>query len=438
MPKVWKRKDRDVWIVDYRDATGKRIREVGGSTRGEAEDRLAERIKESRDFSGNLTDRDILLKEYAGRWLAAVKDQLAQRTLRSYGQLFELHITPILGSFKVREIRRRDVKRLLAEKRQALGKNSVRLVKAALSTVLSQAVEEEIIAVNPALGRFRESRTVGSSRQTDLNPMSHEQLSRFKQTVEGLASDGLIPSGVGMGFLVMAGTGLRPSELMALRPTDLDMPGRTVRVERSLDLDGQIKATKTEETRLVDLSGRLTRSLSDYLTWLNSEAIARGAEQAEWLFVDEKGSVLNERYLRKAFARILRKAELPHFKPYDLRHTYASLLLSEGVPLVYVSQQLGHAKPTTTLKHYAKWMPSGNRRYVDVLDREAEKVWHQKLAPTAEMTAELSRPESQVFEKIREENGGPCRGRTYGPLIKSESWGIAQVLVDWAVPSLAA
>ncbi len=65
-------------------------------------------------------------------------------------------------------------------------------------------------------------------------------------------------------------------------------------------------------------------------------------------------------------------------------------------------------------------MPSRNRRYVDVLAREFEKVWHQKLAPTAEMTAELSRPESQVFEKIMEENGGPCRGRTYGPLIKSQ------------------
>jgi len=420
MPKVWKRKDRDVWIVDFRDATGKRVREVGGSTRAEAENKLAEKIKESRDFSGNIADRDISLKEYANRWLASVQDQLAQRTIRSYSQLFELHIIPVLGSMKVRELRRRDVKRLLAEKRQTLGKNSVRLIKAALSTVLSQAVEEEIITVNPALGRFRESRTAGSSRQTDVNPMSHEQLARFKGMVERLVTERLLPPGVGMGFLVMAGTGLRPSELMAVRPSDLDMPGRTVRIERSLDLDGQIKATKTEETRLVDLSGRLTQSLSGYLTWLDSEAIARGKEQAEWLFVDEKGGVLNERYLRKAFARILRKAELPHFKPYDLRHTYASLLLSEAVPLVYVSQQLGHSKPTTTLKHYAKWMPSGNRRYVDVLDREFEKVWHQKLAPTVEMTAESARPESQVFEKVKEENGGPCRGRTCGPLIKSQ------------------
>jgi len=42
---------------------------------------------------------------------------------------------------------------------------------------------------------------------------------------------------------------------------------------------------------------------------------------------------------------------------YDLRHTYASLLLADGAPLTYVSAQLGHANSTTTLRHYARWMP---------------------------------------------------------------------------------
>jgi len=112
---------------------------------------------------------------------------------------------------------------------------------------------------------------------------------------------------------------------------------------------------------------------------------------------------------------------------YDLRHTYASLLLSEGVPLLYVSQQLGHAKPTTTLKHYAKWMPRGNRRYVDMLDQDIEKSWHQKLAPKAEKSNEPDRPISEVIEKSGGKDGGPCRGRTYGPLIKSALQGMAQM-----------
>ena len=97
----------------------------------------------------------------------------------------------------------------------------------------------------------------------------------------------------------------------------------------------------------------------------------------------------------------------------DLRHTFASLLLSCNVLLLYVSKQLGHAKPTTTLDHYAKWLPSGEQRFVNVLDTQLEKVgtmsWHQ-----VDIT---EKEESEVVEKF----GGPCRGRTYGPLIKSLS-----------------
>ena len=96
----------------------------------------------------------------------------------------------------------------------------------------------------------------------------------------------------------------------------------------------------------------------------------------------------------------------------DLRHTFASLLLSCNVLLLYVSKQLGHAKPTTTLDHYAKWLPSGEQRFVNVLDTQLEKVgtmsWHQ-----VDIT---EKEESEVVEKF----GGPCRGRTYGPLIKSD------------------
>jgi integrase len=67
-------------------------------------------------------------------------------------------------------------------------------------------------------------------------------------------------------------------------------------------------------------------------------------------------------------------AQLPAFVPYDLRHTFASLLLSCNVPLLYVSKQLGHAKPITTLDHYAKWLPSGEQYFVHVPDTQLEKV----------------------------------------------------------------
>ena len=53
------------------------------------------------------------------------------------------------------------------------------------------------------------------------------------------------------------------------------------------------------------------------------------------------------------------------FRVYDLRHTFASLLLAQGAPITYVAAQLGHSRPTTTLQFYAHWVPGGRERFVD-------------------------------------------------------------------------
>ncbi len=418
MANIWKRKDRDTWVVDFREATGQRVR-LTARSREEAEEKLAEKIKESRKPVSLVENRDITLMAYAQGWLETAKLELALRTSRSYKQLLDVHVLPVLGHLRVRDLHQRDVKKLLTEKRQSgLGKNTVRLIKAALSTVLSEATEDELIQVNPALAPGKKKkRRPGQAPLPDVNPMSHAQLAAFKHGLDEMQGEGRVDRCIAMLLALMAGTGLRPSEALALRPGDLNLRERSVRVERAMDLDGRVKPTKTEETRSVDLSDTLIRRLSDYVTWLEAEAIAGGQSEASWLFPGDQGRPLSERYVRRVFERALRKAELPHFRVYDLRHTYASILLSEGVPLLYVSIQLGHSKPTTTLRYYAKWIPSGDRRYVDVLDREVakragEKSWHQNLAPKAVEETEGS----QVVENV----GGPCRDRTCGPLIKSQ------------------
>jgi integrase len=55
---------------------------------------------------------------------------------------------------------------------------------------------------------------------------------------------------------------------------------------------------------------------------------------------------------------------------YDLRHTFASLLLAESAPITYVSAQLGHSSPATTMRFYARWIPSQGKRWVNALDRK--------------------------------------------------------------------
>ena len=72
--------------------------------------------------------------------------------------------------------------------------------------------------------------------------------------------------------------------------------------------------------------------------------------------------------MRKAFSQALKRAKLPWFRLYDLRHSFASLLLAQNAPITYVSAQLGHTDATTTLRWYARWLPRTDRRAVDMLD----------------------------------------------------------------------
>jgi len=77
---------------------------------------------------------------------------------------------------------------------------------------------------------------------------------------------------------------------------------------------------------------------------------------------------MDEAKVSRVFRSAMKHAGLPHFRVYDLRHTFASLLLSRGAPITYVAAQLGHANPTTTLRHYARWIPTAGQRWVDTLD----------------------------------------------------------------------
>ena len=201
-----------------------------------------------------------------------------------------------------------------------------------------------------------------------VGSVSWEQKEVFETKLVELENTAqLSPSYANLLFLMLH-TGLRPGEAQALKPGDIDFQEKRLRVERSATLNKAIKSTKTGEPRWVDLGPYTIDKLKIHLTWLEAEAIALGKE-AGWLFPSEAWTLLDDRHIARAMRGVLKKAGLPSFSPYDLRHTYASLLLSSGVPLLYVAQQLGHVKPTITLKYYARWIPSGNANHVGVLER---------------------------------------------------------------------
>lgn len=100
------------------------------------------------------------------------------------------------------------------------------------------------------------------------------------------------------------------------------------------------------------------------------------------MFASVTGTALDESNVRKAFNRILEAAELDRRGPHQMRHTFASSLLQDGVPITYVSRQLEHKDPSITLRVYAHWLPDASTvKLVDVLDDASLRVTQASPAP---------------------------------------------------------
>lgn len=102
------------------------------------------------------------------------------------------------------------------------------------------------------------------------------------------------------------------------------------------------------------------------------------------------GSPMEQNYIRRVFKRGLKKAGLREIRIHDMRHTYASLLLSQGVSPVYVKEQMGHHPISIAVDIYGRWITSGDRTAVNRLDEKPNetpaKPAERKTAQPLEIT----------------------------------------------------
>ena len=187
-------------------------------------------------------------------------------------------------------------------------------------------------------------------------------------------------------------TGLRTGELIALKWSDLDLrpDRRTARIERAVSDDGtRLDTPKAGHGRDIDLTPQLCEALRRWKVNLEKRALAEGRPFSEWVFpylVDRgsrrrgySGHVI-PKTMRRRFGSTLGRAELPaHFTPHCMRHTYATLLLGDGVSPVYVQQQLGHASIGVTADRYGKWIRVAEKA-ADRLDDTASAALNEVVA----------------------------------------------------------
>ena len=204
----------------------------------------------------------------------------------------------------------------------------------------------------------------GSERQKAIRPFTESELKTILESTVGDSEYSPL-------FLLLARTGMRPGEALALNWSDLDFSNRKILVERALS-GGVIGTTKTDTIRTIDMSRELATSLSHLYKMREAQTLKnKWGEVPELVFVNSAEGTLDENRVRKRFHRLMKNANVGGHRLYDLRHTFATSLLEKGAPITYVAAQLGHARPSTTLQFYAHWLPRPDAGFVDRLDAPA-------------------------------------------------------------------
>ena len=275
------------------------------------------------------------LSDFAQKWWRLhAKPNLAPSTLKSYASVWDLHVLPHLGDHELRQITPEVVANLRADLDAAdVGPATVRRALFVLQSVMRLAALQSMVQSNPVkvVGKPRHDRRL-------VRPLVPETVERIRAQLS--QRDATLVS-------LLAYAGLRPGEALAL--TWDCIRRRTILVERSIVL-GQEKGTKTNATRTVRLLGPLAQDLAEWRLACRRPSgdayILTRVDGRAWRDADYRN------WRKRKFAPAARAAGLDSARPYDLRHSFVSLLIQEGGSIVEVARQAGHS-PEECLRTYA-------------------------------------------------------------------------------------
>jgi integrase len=301
--------------------------------------------------------------QFLARWLETVEPSIAPRTHEHYEGVVRLHLTPELGRLRLDKLAPQHVQALLARKSAAgLSAQSVRHVRTILRVALNQALKWELVARNVA-GLTVAPKLV----RKQFHSLSPEEARLLLDAAKGDRLEAI--------FTVALSLGLRMGEILGLRWQDIDLDGATLTVNQAMSRitgKGMVAADpKTDRSRRsLFLPDRVRTALKTHHVHQLQERLVVGPDWHDrgLVFTSRLGTALEPRTLFRAFKSLLRTAELPDVRFHDLRHSAASLLLAQGVPMRAVMELLGHSSIGTTADIYSHVMPAMMRDVAGKMD----------------------------------------------------------------------
>ena len=348
-------------VLNYTDSLGKRKTKwisTGLTVKGNKKRAEAILMDARRNFNPEepkVMNGDILFADYMEKWLDIIKSSVAVPTYASYSTTVKKIVAPYFREKEVtlKNLTAKDIQEFYLRELERVSASSVIHYHANIHKALKYAVKIDLIDVNPAdkVERPKKDRYVGSFYDAD-------EVNALFEAAKGTKLE--------LPILFGAFYGLRRSEAIGLKWDAIDFDQNTITIRHtvtSCDLDGKriLVAADTTKTKSSMRTLPLVPFMRERLLALREEQKENRRlcgrsyikDYVDYVCVNEIGDLIKPHYVTESFPKLLKANGLRPVRYHDLRHSCASLLLANGVPMKQIQEWLGHSDFSTTANIYA-------------------------------------------------------------------------------------
>ncbi|MDP9425155.1 MAG: site-specific integrase [Actinomycetota bacterium] len=368
------------WEARYtvQTGTGTKRPTVYGKTRAEVSTKLTKALAD-RDGGLIFDDEGAKVGAFLDRWLKdSVRDTVRASTFERCESIANLHIKPVIGHVKLKNLKPDHVAALYRDRLDAgLSPATVNKIHVVLHKALKLAVRWGKVPRNAT-----EAVTPPRPAPDEVRPLDSTQVATLLSGASGDRLEAL--------YVLAVTTGARQGELLALKWEDVDLDGRKLHIRRTLTRSkgtmtvGEPKTKKSRRT--IPLTRRAAVALTAHRARQNEEKLRASYragipdegkppkhnvyEDRGLVFATKNGGIINPSNLRnRSFAKLLKRAKLPETTRFhDLRHTCATIMLKAGQHPKLVQELLGHATIAITLDTYSHVLPGMGDGLADAMD----------------------------------------------------------------------
>ncbi len=328
---------------------GKQFSVIGDTTE-EVQAKLY-KIRNPLSYVGSIKPDEMTLADFIEQWQGTYTRDIKRSTMQRYEMDIRLHILPLLGDCKLKELKPVQITQLYNwAQDQGLSHKSIKNLHGTLHRILQDAVDNEYMTKNVA-DRAKIPKAMKAAKE--MRPLKDTEVPLFIQAIKGHQFEAL--------YFVALFTGMRESELIGLTWDCIDWENNRIRIYRQLprerekgiaDTFTSLKNGKSREIAPAAKVFSVLRTVKAEQAEKKLKAGGKWNNEEGFVFTYENGEHVNGRTVYNNFKSIVSSLGVAEVRFHDLRHTYATIALQEGVDVKTVSHNLGHATVAFTLDRY--------------------------------------------------------------------------------------